>query len=108
MERVLVTGYGYPAYKAAQLVKKLKPEVDLLWITEYSEEKYPLEMVELLLGLGESPADWSRIRARVKTDFEKNTRMPVIAPVRVKKIRFDLQAREVSFLSNTGNMNYFF
>ena len=108
MERVLVLGYGYPAYKAAQLVKKLKPEVDLLWITEYSEEKYPLEMVELLLGSGESPARWSRIRARVKTGFEKNTRMPVISPVRVKKIRFDLQAGEVSFLTNSGSMNYFF
>ncbi len=108
MERVLVLGYGYPAYKAAQLIKELKPEVDLLWITEYSEDKYPLEMVELLLGLGDSPARWSRIRAKVKTGFEKNTRMPVISPVKVKKIRFDLKAREVSFLSSTGNMNYFF
>ncbi len=108
MERVLVLGYGYPAYKAAQLVKELKPEVDLLWITEYSEDKYPLEMVEFLLGLGDSPAHWSRTRAKVKTDFEKNTRMPVISPVRVKKVRFDLKAREVSFLSNAGNMNYFF
>ena len=108
MERVLVLGYGYPAYKAAQLVKELKPEVDLLWITEYSEDKYPLEMVELLLGSGESPSCWSRIRAGIKAGFEKNTRMPVISPLKVKKVRFDLQAREVSFLSNSGNMNYFF
>ncbi|WP_291320547.1 rhodanese-like domain-containing protein [Desulfonatronospira sp.] len=108
MERVLVLGYGYPAYKAAQLIRELKPEADLLWITEYSEDKYPLEMVELLLSLGNSPAHWSRTRAKVKVDFEKNIRMPGISPVKVKKIRFDLNAREVSFLSNTGNMSYFF
>ncbi|WP_291322348.1 rhodanese-like domain-containing protein [Desulfonatronospira sp.] len=108
MERVLLLGYGSLAFKAAQLIKELKPEADLLWIAEYSEEKYPLEVVELLLGLGDIPAGWPRTRAKIKTDFEKRTRLPHIQPKLVKKVRFDKKSSEVSFLSNSGNMNFYY
>ncbi len=108
MERVIVLGFGYPVFKAVRLIRELKPGADLLWLTEYSELKYPSGLVDLLLSLGLSPKSWPRARAKIKVDFEKRMAEVGTAPVRARKILLDPGAGEVSFLSNTGNMTYFF
>ncbi len=108
MERVLFLGFGYSVYKAVQLARQLKPNADILWITEYSDLKYPLEIVENLLSFGHSLKDWSKSRAKIKTDFERRLSAINLAPTKVKKIVLDPAAGEVSFLSNQGQMTYSF
>ncbi len=108
MERVLIIGWGYPAFKAAQTVQELKPGTDLLWLVEYDDPKYPLEMLELLLQTGSSPGEWSKLRAKVKIEFERKLSSLKLAPTKAKKIRLDSRAREVSFLTNAGHTTYTF
>ena len=108
MERVLFLGFGYSVYKSVQLARELKPNADILWITEYSDLKYPLEIVENLLSLGHSLKEWSRSRAKIKTDFERRLSAINLVPTKVKKIVFDPAAGEFSFLSNQGQMTYSF
>lgn len=108
MKRIVVVGQGYQAGKAVKMAGKIHPKADLVWISDFEEPKYPLALLSMLLKSGTGISQWSRAGARMKVDFEKYQRSVNHYPRKVKKIRFDIEASEVAFLTGMGKVSYAF
>ncbi len=108
MKRIVIVGGGYQAGKAARTAKRIYPDADLVWITDYDQRKYPLSLLAMLLNSGAGMGEWSRIRAGIKVGFENHQKSINHFPLKVRKIRIDPQASELSFLTGIGTMSYSF
>jgi rhodanese-related sulfurtransferase len=108
MERIVIIGDGYQAGKAFRTAQRIHPKADLVWISDYDDQKYSLPMISLLLKSGAKMNEWSRIRARIKVEFERYQQSINLLPQRVKKIKIDLNESEISFLTGMGKMSYSF
>jgi rhodanese-related sulfurtransferase len=108
MKRIVVVGQGYQAGKAVKMAGKIHPKADLVWISDFEERKYPLSLLSMLLKSGAGISQWSRAGARMKVDFEKYQRSVNLFPRKVKKIRFDIETSEVSFLTGMGKVSHAF
>ncbi|WP_028574504.1 rhodanese-like domain-containing protein [Desulfonatronovibrio hydrogenovorans] len=108
MKRIVVIGGGYIAGKAVRLISNTLPSTDLLWISQYSSEKYPLEILSLLIRSSAEPDQWPRIRAKIKVEFDAYQKRMNHYPKQVSKIKVNAQESEVSFLSDMGTMSYSF
>ncbi len=108
MERIVIIGEGYPAGKAFRIAQRTHPKADLIWISDYSDQKYSPPMLSLLLRSGAPPAEWSRTRARIKVGFERYQQDINLYPQRVKKINIDPAESEISFMTGMGKTSYSF
>ncbi len=108
MKRIVIIGNGYPAGKAVRRAGRIHPKADIVWISDFDEDKYSLYMLNMLLNSGARVDDWSRIRARIKVDFEKYQQNIKLFPQKVKKIRITPEESEISFLTSMGNTSYSF
>jgi hypothetical protein len=73
-----------------------------VWISDYDDQKYSLPMISLLLKSGAKMNEWSRIRARIKVEFERYQQSINLLPQRVKKIKIDLNESEISVSQRYG------
>jgi rhodanese-related sulfurtransferase len=108
VNRIVIIGDGYQAGKAFRTAQRIHPKADLVWISDYDDQKYSLPMISLLLKSGAKMNEWSRIRARIKVEFERYQQIINLLPQRVKKIKIDLNESEISFLTGMGKMSYSF
>ncbi|MFW5730083.1 MAG: rhodanese-like domain-containing protein [Desulfonatronovibrionaceae bacterium] len=108
MQRIVIIGQGYQAFKAAGLAARLKPEAEVLWIADRKLPEYPDFLLGLLLRSGLSPDKWSRARAGLKVDFENMAKERSLTLQKVSKIRINTKQGEISFLSERGPVSYSF
>jgi len=108
VNRIVIVGEGYQAGKAFRTAQRIHPKADLVWISDFEDQKYSLPMISLLLKSGAKVSEWSRIKARIKVDFERYQQSINLAPQRVKKIKIDPKESEISFLTGMGNISYSF
>lgn len=106
MKRIVVVGEGYRASKVAALAARKYPKADLLWVSDTSMDKYPWELLSLLVRSKTLPDEWSKLRAALKVDFENHQKSIGLIPKKVKRVRIDPAEREISFLSTIGHMSY--
>lgn len=108
MSRIIIVGQGYQVGKCVKLASRMHPKADIVWISDHDFPKYPRGILQLLVKSGTCPDQWSRLRARIKVNFETYQKSIGSLPVNVKKINLESKEKEVSFLTTVGTMSYSF
>ncbi|WP_457572138.1 rhodanese-like domain-containing protein [Desulfovulcanus sp.] len=108
MNRIVIIGHGFVAYKFVTQLKKIAPKIDVLWLDEYSDKKYPLPLLSQLVQGGEKIENWSRSRAKLKVGFDNFLLQRGVKPTLGRKIQVNAYRKEVTILTNMGHNSYQF
>ncbi|MFN2268615.1 MAG: rhodanese-like domain-containing protein [Desulfonatronovibrio sp.] len=108
MNRIIIVGQGYQVGKCVKLASRIQPKADIVWISDHDYPKYPRGILQLLVKSGTCPDQWSKLRAKIKVNFEAYQKSTGNLPVNVKKIDLESKEKEVSFLTTVGTMSYSF
>jgi rhodanese-related sulfurtransferase len=108
MDRIVIIGHGFVAYKFVTQVKKIAPKTEVLWFDEYSEEKYPLPLLSQLVQDGEKIENWSRARAKLKVGLDNFLFQRGEKPILGKRIQVNVPRKELTILTNMGHTAYQF
>ncbi len=106
MYRIVILGDGQIPYKTCAYLRSLDIQADIIWMTLYSEEKYPWTIASELLRMGISPGNWSRTRAKWLVDFKNYSRTLGVQKEKAKKIKVEEENREITVLTNAGETTY--
>lgn len=108
MKRIIIVGEGYQVGKCVKLASRMHPKADIVWISDHDSPKYPRGILQLLVKSETCPDQWSRLRARIKVNFEVYQKSIENLPKNVKKINLESKEKEISFLTTVGTMSYAF